>query len=71
MDKSTSVQLYKSLLRTHLNYASSVWAPFKAKHIEQIEGVQRRATEQIPEFRDMTYSDRLGALKLTLLSYRR
>ena len=54
MDKSTFVQLYKSLVRTHLDYASSVWAPFKAKHIKQIEGVQRRATKQIPGFRDMT-----------------
>ena len=44
MDKSTFVQLYKALVRTHLDYASSVWAPFKAKHIEQIEWVQRRAT---------------------------
>ena len=30
MDKSTFVQLYISLVRTHLDYASSVWAPFKA-----------------------------------------
>jgi hypothetical protein len=59
MDKSTFVQLYISLVRTHLDYASSVWAPFKAKHIEQIEGVQRKATKQIPGFRDMTYSERL------------
>ena len=71
MDKSTFVQLYKSLVRTHLDYASSVWAPFKAKHIEQIEGVQRRATKQIPGFRDMTYSERLGVFKLPSLSYRR
>jgi hypothetical protein len=48
-----------SLVRTHLDYASSVWTPFKAKHIEQIEWVQRRATKQIPGFRDMTYSERL------------
>jgi hypothetical protein len=71
MDKSTFVQLYKSLVRTHLDYASSVLAPFKAKHIEQIEGVQRRATKQIPGFRDMTYSEWLGVLKLSSLSYRR
>jgi hypothetical protein len=33
----------------------------KAKNIEQNEGVQRRATKQIPGFRDMTYSERLRA----------
>jgi hypothetical protein len=65
------VQLYKSLVRTQLDYGSSVLAPFKAKHIEQIEGVQRRSTKHIPGFRDMTYSERLGALKLPSLSYRR
>jgi hypothetical protein len=67
----SSANKYKSLVRTHLDYASSVWAPFKAKHIEQIEWVQRRATKQIPGFRDMTYSERLRALKLPSLSYRR
>ena len=71
MDKSTFVQLCNAFARTHLDYASSVWAPFKAKHIEQIEGVQRRATKQIPGFRDMTYSERLRALKLPSLSYRK
>jgi hypothetical protein len=63
--------LYNAFVRTHLDYVSSVWAPFKAKHIEQIEGVQRRATKQIPGFRDMTYSERLRALKLPSLSYRK
>ena len=42
--------LYKSHVRSHLDYCSSVWAPYKVKHIEQIEKVQRRATKQIQGF---------------------
>ena len=40
--------LYKTLVRTHLDYASSVWAPYKKKYIDKIESVQKRATKQIP-----------------------
>ena len=35
--------LYKTLVRTHLDYASSVWAPYKKKYIDKIESVQKRA----------------------------
>ena len=34
---------YKALVRPHVEYASSVWDPHLKKHIQQIEGVQRRA----------------------------
>ena len=54
-----------------LGYASSVWAPNKAKYIEQIEGVQRRATKQLPGMSNLSYPERLRKLKLPTLSYRR
>ena len=37
MDFETFIPLYKSLVRTHLDFASSVSSPFKIKHIEQSE----------------------------------
>ena len=37
--------LYKTLVRTHLDYANSVWAPCKKKYIDKIESVQKRATK--------------------------
>ena len=36
-----------------------------------IEGVQRRATNQIPGFADLKYDERLRKLKLPSLKYRR
>ncbi|KAK3099864.1 hypothetical protein FSP39_010887 [Pinctada imbricata] len=71
MDCKTFVPLYKTLVRTHLDFASSVWAPYKQKHIEQIEAVQRRATKQLPGMKELSYPERLRKLKLPTLSYRR
>ena len=69
LDAKTFIPLYKTLVRTHLDYASSVYHPFKMKHIEQLESVQRRATKQLPNMQNLTYPERLQALKLPTLSY--
>lgn len=60
--------LYKSLLRNHLEYASSLWSPYKMKHIEAIENVQRRATKQLPQISHLSYPERLKILKLPSLA---
>ena len=71
LDKKTFVSLYKILVRAHLDYASSVWAPYKIKHIEMLENVQRRCTRQLLYLKDMSYEQRLKTLKLPKQSYRR
>ena len=63
--------LYKALVRIHLEYANSVWYPYLKKDVEAIERVQRRGTKLIPSLHDLTYEDRLRALKLPTLKFRR
>ena len=71
LDSHMFAPLYKALVRSHLDFASSVWAPYMVKHVELIEKVQRRATKQIPELKGMTYPERLRKLRLPTLSFRR
>ena len=71
LDNKTFLTLYKALVRSHLDYASTVWCPYKEKYNELIEGVQRRATRQLPGYKDLPYEERLKLLKLPTLKYRR
>jgi hypothetical protein len=62
---------FHSLVRPILEYASSIWNPYKTKDIEAIENVQRRATKMLPDMKDLTYEERLRKLKLPSLRYMR
>ena len=71
MDEEMFVALYTSLVRPHLEYGASVWSPFKKMYIDQIEGVQRRATRQVKSISHLSYEERLEKLNLFSLSFRR
>ena len=71
MDKSTFLCLYKSLVRSHLDYGDLIWFPVLKKHIRMIENVQRRATRILSTLRHLSYSERLQELNLPTLLYRR
>ena len=71
LDQSNFVHLYRSLVRPHLEYANQIWAPHLKKHITAIENVQRRATKLVPSLKNLPYPDRLRALNLPTLAYRR
>ena len=71
LDINSFLLLHKSLIRSHLEYAQTVWSPYKVKSIEALEGVQRRATKILPGFGTLAYKERLQRLKLPTLVYRR
>lgn len=71
LNYSSFSALYKALVRSHLEYGQSVWSPYKLKHIDALEAVQRRATKIIPSLRRLSYAERLRKLSLPTLAYRR
>ena len=71
LDEDAFVMLYKSLIRSHLEYANSVWNPHRLGLIKDLEKVQMRATKLVIAIKNLTYKDRLKKLKLPTLKYRR
>ena len=45
MDERTFTLLYKSMVRPHVEFASSVWCPYKIVDSKEIEKIQKRATK--------------------------
>ena len=54
-----------------LEYASEIWNPHLIRDIQVLKKVQKRASKLVPDLRQLTYSDRLAALNLPSLLYRR
>ena len=69
--KEVVKKLYLAYVRPHLEYCVQAWRPHFQKDIESLERVQRRATKMINGFQAMEYGERLKALNLFSLKYRR
>ena len=71
LDKYGFLLLYKAYIRPHLEYCIQAWNPHLVKDIQQLEGVQRRATQLVAGFRMKSYKERLRLIGLTTLERRR
>ena len=63
--------IFKSLVRPHLEYGEEIWNPSKNTASDKIEKVQRRATKLVKGLRNLPYDQRLKVLKLPTLRTRR
>ena len=64
------LNLYKSMVRPHLEYASVLWSPIHKKDKATLENTQQRATRLVPSLKGLSYSKRLKCLRLPTLEYR-
>ena len=71
LDGLLFIFLYKSLIRSILEYGNCIWSPMYKRQSISIENVQRRATRLIRVISDFSYEDRLLYLDLPSLKYRR
>ena len=70
-NQSILLGLYKTLVRPHLEYCSSIWSPHYEKDKSLLERVQHSFTRMIPDLLEMPYEERLKKLRLWTLAERR
>ena len=68
-DRTSTVMLtlYKSMVRSRLEYCCPVWNPVKISDIQKLENVQQCFVHKIAGLNDMDYWDRLKKLKMMSL----
>ena len=63
------LNLYKTMVHPHLEYATQIWSPLYKKDEIIIENIQRRATRLVKYISHMSYEERLKNLGLPMLEY--
>ena len=71
LGRQTLPLLFKTLVRPLLEYGNAVWGPHNKADQLIVERVQRRATKLVTSLRHLPYAERLKALRLPSLQYRR
>jgi len=49
------------MVRSHLDYCSSVWTPYKICDIKALEKIQKRVTEIVPQRKQKSSMDQFNA----------
>ena len=57
-------QIVISLILPHMDYCAQLWAPSKGPSLDKLEKKLYDYTKYVPEIRNMSYEDRLKAMKL-------
>ena len=70
-ERSVMITLYKSLVRSLLEYCCPLWNPSKITDIQLLESVQRTFTNRIAGLQGTDYWDRLKSLKMMSLQRQR
>ena len=71
IDTKGMIELYRALIRPHLEYAVPVWAPHLAKDIDKLEKVQKFGLKICLKSWDNDYYDLLELADLPTLENRR
>jgi hypothetical protein len=71
IDSDVFLLLYKSFVRSQLEYNAVVFYPYLKGLIFEMEKVQKRATKSLVHLKKLSYKERLKNLKLPTLKYRR
>jgi len=69
MDVESFSSLYKVFVRSHLEYAESVWNPHYMYLIDDLEKVQKRATRILRQCKCLNYRKRLKFLSLPTVQH--
>ena len=69
--KETLLPLYKTMVRSRLEYSCPVWNPSILSDIKKLESTQRSFTRHITGCKELSYWDRLKRLNLMSLQRRR
>ena len=67
----TMMTLFKSLVRSKIEYCCPLWNPAKITDIQSIENVQKEFTRKIAGLSQLDYWERLKKLRLLSLQRRR
>ena len=69
--ETTMPSLFTTMVRPHLEYGNVIWHASYRRDKLEVEKIQREATKLIPSLKNLSYEERLRALRLPSLEHHR